>query len=333
MPAWMIKTSNALVARVGRQFVNGNNILGGLVADCCSDVSRGGQGYTDDDTCLVGAIDPNTGNVIAGCDSNGGIQSLIPGTPVSTAVVSSPAGSTTGSSQTAAAPPPSYALTPVDLITGTKGFQLSRSSAPWPRRPILGRAPVSRNYPDYGPMASATSMMPRCPCFSQAPPIVVAAPVIVTPAPASAPAPAPAPASPAPAAVNCRTSNVCMDLANACIAVTQVSDAQVQACASAGYGLFGSRDVWRANLSLLQQMGPLPYYGDVNLDPPPAAASMQQWGVPGSNIPSGFAPGPYVPTPYLTAGMSGLGQDDSSNVGGFLAVVAMFGIVVWAMKK
>ena len=32
-------------------------------------------------------------------------------------------------------------------------------------------------------------------------------------------------------------------------------------------------------------------------------------------------------------GMSGLGQDDGSQFGGFLAVVAMFGIVVWAMRK
>jgi hypothetical protein len=33
-------------------------------------------------------------------------------------------------------------------------------------------------------------------------------------------------------------------------------------------------------------------------------------------------------------GMGGLGQDDStSNVGGFLAVVGVFGMLVWALKK
>ncbi len=294
MDAARISAQDTRVAAWGNHFVNGNQVLGDLVTECCSDSARGGQGYTDDDT----AADLNA---------------LVPGTPGLTAAGAT-GSSNAGASTTPVAPTSLYGLTPVDIITGTKGWPMTRASGPWPRPKLPGsfRRAIANAYPNYGPMFEASRLVPPCPCFSNAPPVVLPVPTVAAP---TEPQPAPAPAAPCPYP-GCSTGNVCLDLVTGCVLNSQIDPAQQTACALANYGVFGNKGWWVGRI--MQSCPTPPFLGTPLPNPPQADPSMNA-------TMNGVFPG---------QGLSGLGQDDgTSQLGGFLAVVAMFGIVVWAMKK
>jgi len=80
---------------------------------------------------------------------------------------------------------------------------------------------------------------------------------------------------------------------------------------------FGNMGVFLSDV--IHGCQPPPYLGSPNLSPPPADPSMR------ALITAAIA---------KKSGVSGLGQaDDSSGVGGILAIVAVAGILVWANKK
>jgi len=296
-----ISRQNARVNRIGNQFVNGNQILGNLVTECCSDPNRGGQGYTSDDTA-----------------ADLGTASLVPASASSASSATGSGGAASTASTVSVATVPSYPLTPVDIITGTKGFSMTRSGSPWPRPKLprsLQRA-AARAYPNYGANQPARGLVPNCPCLSNAAPVALAVPAIVTPAPAAPVAvPVPTASCPYPA---CSTGNICLDLVTGCVLDSQVTTAQILACADANYGVFGNMGTWLGQVAKGCQNPP--YLGMVTANPPRADPSMRALLNQAQASASAY-------------GLSGLGQDDSSNVGGFLAVVAMFGIVVWAIRK
>lgn len=281
-------------AQVNAQFANGNQIMGALTTDCCSDPAYGGQSYTD-----------NLGS--PGDVSAAALASLVPGT-------STPAASGTSVSTT-----PSQALTPVDILTHSGGWQMQPNGKPWPR-PRLPRSQqraIANSYPNYGPMVAAASLVPPCPCFSSATPVMVPVPTVVTPAPAPVATPAPTPTGTAPCAYpGCSTGNICLDLVSGCVLNSQVDQAQVLACTLANYGVFGNMGTFLGQV--MHGCQPPPYLGTPQPNPPTADASMRA----------------LIGAAAAKNGLSGLGQDDGgSQFGGFLAVVAMFGIVVWAIRK
>lgn len=274
----------AVQSRVNDIIVNGNAVMGGLMADCCSDPAYGGQGFYDDSSGVFGAPGSTAANPMA----------VLPA-------------------------PGSYPLTPVDILTGTNGFPMRRDGRPWPR-PRLPNRERQRQidaFPNYGPGVDAARLVPPCPCFSSATPVPIAVPPIVAaPRPAPVAAPAPAPAScPYPA---CSTGNVCLDLVTGCALNSQVDPAQQMACALANYGVFGNQGQWLGRV--WRSCKPPQFLGTPLPNPPQADPSMR------AHISAAVAP---------LAG-AGLGQVDSSplsGIGGLLAVVGMFGIVVWANRK
>lgn len=304
-------------ARVNAQMSNGNTVMGALTTECCSDPNAGLSTW-------LGGGDPSTAALV----SSAAIASLVPGTPATTAVqpitgtaVSSPSGAAGPTTAPAVSPWP---LTPNDILTGTRGWVMQGNGRPFPKAPLSrsARRSIAHAYPNYGPTMDLRSLVPPCPCFSNAAPVVIPAPVVVTPAPNPTPAPQPAPGNcPYP---GCSTGNVCLDLVTGCVSNSQVDPAQVLACTKAGYGTFGNSGAWLSAI-MLGCGGTLPYLGTPLPNPPQASGSMSAQLTTANNA--------GVAATQKARGMSGLGQDDSSQFGGFLAVVAMFGIVVWAMRK
>jgi len=150
-------------SRVNDIVVGGNRVMGGLVADCCSDPAFAGQGF----------YDPNS----PGDGSPGTIPAGAYGFPV-------PA----GYDPLSVLPTPGvpYALTPVDILTGSYGFPIRRDGRPWPR-PRLPRRnwkALVAAYPNYTEAGvEVRGLVPPCPCNAPAP-IPLAAPVVMnTPAP------------------------------------------------------------------------------------------------------------------------------------------------------
>jgi hypothetical protein len=283
-------------ARVNALMTNGNQVMGALTTDCCSDPAYGGQSYYDPTAAMT---------------------SLIPGTPAA-APIAGAAGTTPAGVPISSLRP----LTPVDILTGTRGWQQQPNGAPWPR-PLLPRSAQRRlanAYPNYGPTVDMLSLVPPCPCFSNAAPIAIAVPPVAAPNPTPAPAPAPG-NCPYP---GCSTGNVCLDLVTGCVSNSQVDAAQVLACTKAGYGTFGNSGVWISAI-MLGCGGNLPFLGTPLPNPPQATGGMM------AQLGTSNAAG--VAATRKARGMGGLGQDDPSNIGGFLAVMGMFGIVVWAMRK
>lgn len=303
-------------AQINAQMTSGNQVLGALTTECCSDPAYGGNSW-------IGGGDPSTDPTV----TSAAIASLVPGTPASTAVqpITGTAGSTPSSAPLTTGP-----LTPVDILTGTRGWRMQQNGKPWPH-PRMTRGQQRRlanQYPDYGPTVALRSLVPDCPCFfSSASPVAIAVPALTTPAPNPTPAPSniPVPAASACPYPNCSTGNVCLDLVTGCVSNSQVDPAQVLACTKAGYGTFGNSGVWLSPI-MLGCGGNLPWLGTPLPNPPQASGSMSAQLTAAINAGSAAA--------RQARGLSGLGQDDgTSNVGGFLAVMAMFGIVVWAIRK
>lgn len=306
---------NAQRTRVQNAILGGNQLMGDLVTECCDNPAYGGQGYYEDPTAALSQS----------------IASLVPGTPASTTAVAplarpsaavpwpfpgvqvnSPAA--VGDPNAGGYPVTPWALTPVDILTGTFGFPLRRDGRPWPTPRLADKYRRERaaNYPNYGPMAQAMRLVPPCPCFSSAAPVAIPVPAV---APAAAPAPGPInPASPCPYP-GCSTGNVCLDLVTGCVLNSQVDQAQQTACALANYGVLGNKGWWIGRI--MHDCATPPYLGTPLPNPPPADPSMM------ATI-NGVFPGP---------GLGGLGQVDLSGGGGLLAVLAMFGIVYWAIRK
>ncbi len=233
---------NARRSAVQQIMAGGNQLMGGLVTDCCSDPAYGRQSFYDpnlavDATSALAALTAVPGSS-GGSGNPGGSGSR----------GSNSGGSGGGSSGSGnpfafsgggpiGSPVLNWPLTPVDLITGTNGFRLRRDGRPWPR-PLLPMSERRRRinaYPNYNPASIevSSSLVPPCPCLSNAAPIPIA-----VPAPVAAP--------------------VC---------------------------------------------------------------------------PPGYAPNNHGMCDKFQAGVSGLGQVDLSGGGGFLAILGLFGIVVWATRK
>jgi hypothetical protein len=257
------------------------------------------------------------GTLVTDCCSDpayGGQGFYDPNSPSAAATALTPSAPGSPATPTGAAVPAGvslWPLTPPDILSGSNGFQLRANGRPWPRPrlPMSNRRQRINAYPNFGgPSVEASpALVPPCPCFSNAAPIPIAVPAIV-PAPVPAAAPASPAACPYPA---CSTGNVCLDLVTGCVVNSQIDPGQQQACAVANYGVFGNRGTFLAAVS--QGCKPLPYLGTPMPNPPQADPSMRAL--------------------MNSKGLGGLGQTDPSNVGGFLAIVAMFGIVVWATKK
>jgi hypothetical protein len=280
---------NARQTAVANIMANGNQVMGELVTECCSDPAFGGQGFYPAGVAL-GPTSPG-----------GDVAALTAAMAV-------------------------YPLTPVDILTGTNGFPVRANGRQWPRPRLSDKNRRARinAYPNFGAGVEASRLVPPCPCFSAAPPVALPVPVMVTPAPAAAPAPVPAPGPqncPYPA---CSTGNVCLDLVTGCVSNSQVDPTQTQACALANYPVFGNSGAWLSAIMLgcgtnLPRLGtPLP-------NPPQADPSMYPT-LKAAIIAGGMATS-------KARGTAGFGQVDSSNVGGFLAILGLFGIVVWANRK
>jgi hypothetical protein len=100
-----------------------------------------------------------------------------------------------------------------------------------------------------------------------------------------------------------------------CVLNSQIDTAQQTACALANYGVFGNKGLFLAEI--LHGCQPPKYLGTPLPNPPPATPDMMA----------------QINAVVAKKGVSGLGQVDCSNVGGFLAIVGLFGIVVWATRK
>jgi hypothetical protein len=272
--------------------------MGALVTECCSDPAFDGQGFYD--------------------DTSSSIASLFPGTPAASPVAPLSGGPSTSTGVAPSAP--FVPLTPPDILTGTWGWQGRPDGRPWARPRISNRYQKQQinAFPNYGASVTARSLIPACPCFGSGPPVVIPVPpVSATPAPAGAPANCPYP--------GCSTGNVCLDLITGCVSNSQVTQAQVEACTQAGYSVFGNSGAWLSAI-LLGCQGNLPYLGAPMPNPPQATGAME------NILAQANAVG--VAASQRARGVGGLGQDDgTSNFGGFLAVMTMFGMVVWAMRK
>jgi|GEM_PF-3647275 len=304
--------AGARAQRVANQMANGNAVLGGLVTECCADPNAGLNSW------------------MGGDDVSTAIASLVPGTPASTAVqpLTGTAGSTPSANATAG-PGASGPLTPVDILTGTRGWHMQPNGRPWPRPRLTQaqRKKIALAYPDYGPTRTLRNIVPDCPCFGNGAPIAIAVPGVSIPAPNPTPAPSnvPVPAAAECDYPGCSTGNVCLDLITGCVSNSQVDPAQALACTKAGYGTFGNSGVWLSPIMLGCGRN-LPYLGTPLPNPPQASGAMSAQLTAAINAGAAAA--------KQARGLSGLGQDDStSNVGGFFAVMAMFGIVVWAIRK
>jgi len=275
--------------QIAQIFADGNNVLGGLVQECCSDPAFDGQAFYDDTSILA--------------------ASLVPGTPVTAA------NPVNGILQ------PAVPLTPNDILSKSLGFPVRAGGGRWPRP----RIPASflrngaRRYPDYGPTLGARSLVPDCPCGFATQPIVMSAPQ--PPVSVGSPMPAAPQNCPYP---GCSTGNICLDLITGCVSNSQVTQQQVQACTQAGYATFGNSGTWLSAI-MLGCGGNLPYLGTPLPNPPQAVGSMEMMLLQANS--KGAA------ASSKARGMGGLGQSDNSNVGGFLAAVGVFGMLVWALKK
>jgi hypothetical protein len=290
-------------ARINALMTNGNQVLGALTTECCSDPAYGGQSWIGGAATPVNSV-------------SSAVASLVPGTSATSAASSTGAASSPPVSQ--------WPLTPNDILTGTRGWSMQPNGKPWPR-PLLPKSMqrrIANAYPNYGPTNDLLSLVPPCPCFSNAQPVVIPAPAVVTPAPNPTPAPQPPPGNcPYP---GCSTGNVCLDLVTGCVSNSQVDPAQTLACTKAGYGTFGNSGAWLSAI-MLGCGGNLPYLGTPLANPPQASGSMAAQLTSANNA--------GVAATQKLRGMSGLGQDDGSQLGGLLAIVAAAGILVWASKK
>jgi hypothetical protein len=259
------------------------------------------------------------GNLIANCACTNpafGGQSYYGGDPtdvISNSLVPSGGAATATDPDTAAlvAAASTYPLTPVDILTGTYGFPMRKDGRAWARPRLPGSVGRRRanSYPNLGPAFDTSKLVPPCPCFSSAAPVPITVPMMV-PTPAPAPTPA-APAAPCPYPA-CSTGNVCLDLVTGCVLNSQIDPGQQQACALANYGVFGNRGTFLGEI--IHSCPSPPYLGTPLPNPPQADPSMMAL--------------------MNSKGLSGLGQTDgTSGVGGFVAILAMFGIVMWATKK
>ncbi len=295
-------------AFIANQMNGGNQLMGALTTECCSDPAYGGQSW-------IGGGDPSTDPT--------SLASLLPGTPASAAVLpsTSPAAPSTGPY-----PPASFPLTPVDILTGTRGWNQQPNGKPWPRLrlPRSLQRQIANAYPNYGPTSDLQSLVTPCPCFGSGAPVVIPVPPALNSVPPN-PTPAPAPARGNCPYPGCSTGNICLDLITGCVSNSQVTQAQVEACTEAGYSTFGNSGSWLSAI-LLGCGGNLPYLGAPLPNPPQATGSME------FILSTANAAG--VAASQKARGMSGLGQDDStSQMWGFLAVLAVSGIVVWASRK
>lgn len=285
-------------AQINTIFSQNNNVMGELTTECCSDPAYGGQGYYDDPS-------------YSSADTTAAIASLVPGTATGvTSPITPPASGI-----------PSVPLTPVDILTNTRGWPRRADGRPWPRPRVSNKFArrIASAYPDYGPTNQSRLLMPDCPCFGGGPPMVIPVPQ-VTNVPTNSPNPA-APSCPYP---RCSTGNVCLDLITGCVANSQVTQAQVEACTKAGYSTFGNSGAWLSAI-MLGCGGNLPYLGAPMPNPPTATGAMY------ATLNPAIAAGSAASS--KARGMGGLGQMDGSNLGGFLAVMGLFGIVVWAIRK
>jgi hypothetical protein len=121
----------------------------------------------------------------------------------------------------------------------------------------------------------------------------VTAPAIPAPV---APTPVAAPAISCPTQAQCMTGNICLDLRRGCVSSSQVTAAQLLACAQAGYS--GNENFFPCVLAALPTNPP--QYGTPMPNPPPYS-SVQAQDVPAS-------------------GLSGLGCDGSGSILGVLGL-------------
>ena len=176
---------------------------------------------------------------------------------------------------------------PAVLLSGDAGVPTTGNFTPtWlPPLSTRGRTPGGGSRSN-----GSKRVLPAC-NFPEVLPLLTVFPVPVAvqpaprpaPPPPVAPLPVPAPAPPpvrAPAA-NCRTGNVCLDIANGCIRSDQVSPEQLFACSQAGYA--GNRDLYANN--------PPGFFGSPNLAPAPFSPDMlpRSVGVSGTDVLTGGA--------------------------------------------
>jgi len=297
-PAYVAAESQRINARrswVGNAIDGGNQLMGDLITDCaCTDPSFGGQSYYDPASGAVsGALAPTAATGANGVSVSGNGWN---------GLVSSSDPDTAALIAAAS----TFPLTPVDILTGTFGFPVRRDGRAWrrPRLPLSEGQRRANAYPNSGPAFDTSRLVPPCPCFSNAAPVPIAVPVVAAP-------PAPPPTAPCPYPA-CSTGNVCLDLVTGCVLNSQIDQAQQTACALANYGVFGNRGTFLGDI--IHSCPNPPYLGTPLPNPPQAAPGMM--------------------AVMNSKGLGGLGQTDgSSNVGGFLAILGLFGIVVWATKK
>jgi len=296
----------AVQSRVNDIITGGNLVMGNLTTECCSDPAFDGQGFYDDSSAAA-------------------IASLVPGTPAAASLVAPVTGPST---TTGGAPASQFPLTPVDILTGTHGWEMQANGRPWPRARISNRYQkrLAQAFPNYGAGVPMRSLVPPCPCFGSGPPMVIAVPKVAAPNPSPNPAAGiiapPVQNCPYPA---CSSGNVCLDLITGCVSNSQVTQAQVEACTEAGYSTFGNSGAWLSAI-MLGCGGNLPYLGAPLPNPPTATGSME------FQLSALNAAG--IAASNKARGVSGFGQaDEGSGLGGLLALLAISGIVIWASKK
>lgn len=146
---------------------------------------------------------------------------------------------------------------------------------------------------------------------------VIPVPAIATP---SAPTPS-APSAPAwqcPGQAQCRTSNICLDLKRGCVASSQVTQQQIEACAAAGYT--GNEDFFPCAIGPNQN---LPFLGAPMPNPPPYSTVAAQ------DVPP--------PASQNWWGLGGLGCGDNMGVLQVLGIALGVGLGIyfadWASKQ
>jgi hypothetical protein len=154
---------------------------------------------------------------------------------------------------------------------------------------------------------------------------IPAPPATPTPAPTpiTTPTPAAKPAAPAwtcPGQPACRTSNICLDLRRGCVGSSQVTQAQIEACAAAGYT--GNEDFFPCALTQPN----LPFLGEPMPNPPPYSTVVSQ------DVPP--------PSSQNWWGLGGLGCDCDGGGPGVLQVLGLAAVIAagiyfadWMVKQ
>ncbi len=156
-------------SRVNDIITEGNQVMGNLIATCCSDPAYAGQGFYDPNS-------PGDGSTayLFNPAINPGSAAASPGGP--------------GYNPMSVLPVPGvdYRLTPVDILTGTYGFPMRRGPGiglPWPRPriPDAWRQRWADTYPDISGTMEARQLIPNCGCATIPPPLEVPPPPVSGP--------------------------------------------------------------------------------------------------------------------------------------------------------